>query len=104
VVGADAAETSRLLSRTRAISALSNRLMAAPDEATCVEEVTRLLVLMFGVERVSFAMLTGSDHFLLKRVNVRRRREGEDASTWSTWTPTAGGRWRGRRRESAQGP
>jgi class 3 adenylate cyclase len=61
-----------LLRRTRAISALAHRLMAAPDEAACIEEVTRLMVIIFGLNRVSFAMSTGSDHFLLKRVEVKR--------------------------------
>eukprot|EP00804_Cyclotella_cryptica_P018924 CCRYP_006449-RA/>CCRYP_006449-RA protein AED:0.14 eAED:0.14 QI:470/1/1/1/0.5/0.33/3/1542/875 len=62
----------QLLRRTRAISALAHRLMAAPDEAACIEEVTRLMVLIFGLNRVSFAMVTGTDHFLLKRIEVKR--------------------------------
>lgn len=49
--------------------------MAAPDEAACIEEVTRLMVLMFGLNRVSFAMSTGTDHFLLKRIELKRRTE-----------------------------
>ena len=68
-----------LLRRTRAISALSHRLMAAPDEAACIEEVARLLALMFGLDRVGFAFVTGSDHFLLKRVNVKRKGDENDA-------------------------
>ena len=68
-----------LLRRTRAISALSHRLMAAPDEAACIEEVARLLALMFGLDRVGFAFVTGSDHFLLKRVNVKRKSDENDA-------------------------
>ena len=70
----DLPDALRMLRHTRAISALANRLMAAPDEATCIEEVTRLMVVMFGVDRVSFAMLTGTKHFTLKRINVKRRK------------------------------
>ncbi|KAL7533419.1 hypothetical protein ACHAXR_005224 [Thalassiosira sp. AJA248-18] len=76
----DLPDSLNLLRRTRAISALSNRLMAAPDEAACNEEVVRLLTLMFGVERVSFGMLTGSDHFLLKRVNVVKKNQNDLSS------------------------
>ncbi|KAL9178544.1 hypothetical protein ACHAXT_001882 [Thalassiosira profunda] len=79
-VAEDFHDTHTLLRRTRAVSALANRLMDAPDEATCFEEVTRLLVLMFGLKRVSFGLLTGQDHFLYKRVSVKRR-ESFDTKT-----------------------
>ena len=68
----------RLLQRTRAVSALGNQLMEAPDEAACIEEVTRLLGVLLGVERVSFGMLTDSKHFLLKRVNIKKKGESEN--------------------------
>jgi len=84
-VETDLPDSLRLLRRIRAISALSNRLMAAPDEATCIEEVSRLLVLIFGVERVSFAMLTGAKHFQLKRVNVKRKNEKDASSSSSSF-------------------
>lgn len=64
-----------LLQRTRAVSALANRLMAAPDEANCLEEVTRLMILMFDLEKVTFAMLTGSDHFYMKRIIAKPRQD-----------------------------
>src|SRR6056300_1587979 len=62
----------RLLRRTRAISALAIRLMESHDEAECIEEASRLLILMFDLPRVSYGMVTGTDKFLLKRVNVKR--------------------------------
>jgi len=58
----------QLLRRTRAISALASRLIEARDEAECFQEVSRLLKIMFDLDRISFGMVTGSDHFLLKRV------------------------------------
>lgn len=60
----------RLLRRTRAISALASRLIEARDEAECIEEVCRLLKIMFDLDRIAFGMVTGSDHFHLKRVLV----------------------------------
>ena len=71
----------RLLRRTRAISALAIRLMESPDEAGCIEEASRLLILMFDLPRVSYGMVTGTDKFLLKRVNVKRNRDSHDSST-----------------------
>lgn len=65
-----------VLRRTRAVSALANRLMTAPDEAYCLEEVTRLMILMFDLEKVTFAMLTGSEHFYLKRIIAKPRKGG----------------------------
>lgn len=71
----------RLLRRTRAISALAIRLMESHDEAECIEEASRLLILMFDLPRVSYGMVTGTDKFLLKRVNVKRNRDAYDSST-----------------------
>lgn len=71
----------RLLRRTRAISALAIRLMESHDEAGCIEEASRLLILMFDLPRVSYGMVTGTDKFLLKRVNVKRNRDAYDSST-----------------------
>ncbi len=70
-----------LLRRTRAVSALANRLMNAPDEANCLEEVTRLMILMFDLEKVTFAMLTGSDHFYMKRLIAKSRKDMRSSST-----------------------
>ncbi|KAL7456211.1 hypothetical protein ACHAWC_008775 [Mediolabrus comicus] len=71
----------RLLRRTRAISALAIRLMESHDEAGCIEEASRLLILMFDLPRVSYGMVTGTDKFLLKRVNAKRNRDAYDSST-----------------------
>jgi class 3 adenylate cyclase len=75
----------RLLRRTRAISALASRLMEARDEAECIEEVSRLLALMFDLDRVSFGMVTGTDNFLIKRVLITRNPEKGDLSTSSSF-------------------
>jgi class 3 adenylate cyclase len=69
-----------LLRRTRVVSALAHRLIAAPDEAACIEEVTKLMALVFGLDRVSFAMSTGSDHFVLKRIEVKRKKREENGN------------------------
>eukprot|EP00985_Skeletonema_marinoi_P023285 scaffold15419_cov206-Skeletonema_marinoi.AAC.2 len=70
----------RLLRRTRAISALASRLMEARDEAECFLETSRLLALMFDLDRISFGMVTGSDHFLIKRVLVTTNIENGELS------------------------
>jgi class 3 adenylate cyclase len=70
----------RLLRRTRAISALASRLLEARDEAECIEEVSRLLALMFDLDRVSFGMVTSADYFLIKRVLITRNVEKGDLS------------------------
>lgn len=69
----------RLLRRTRAISALASRLMEAHNEEECIEEVSRLLALMFDLKRVSFGMVTGTDHFTIKRVMIKRNIEKGDS-------------------------
>lgn len=45
-----------LLRKTRAVSALGNRLMAAPDEDSCYEEITRLMVILFDFKKVAFGV------------------------------------------------
>eukprot|EP00986_Skeletonema_menzelii_P011622 scaffold6065_cov154-Skeletonema_menzelii.AAC.2 len=69
-----------LLRRTRAISALASRLLEARDEAECIEEVSRLLAIMFDLDRISFGMVTSSDHFLLKRVEVKKNMKNGELS------------------------
>lgn len=78
-----------LLRRSRAISALAHRLTAAPDEFSCIEEAAKLLILLFGFKRVSYALGTGTDHFLLKRFEVVKRQKdrginGSDSLSTST--------------------
>jgi class 3 adenylate cyclase len=79
----DFSSSIHLLRRTRAISALAHRLVAAPDEAACIEEVTKLMSLLFGLTRVSFAMSTGTDHFLLKRIEVKKKNADASCSVGS---------------------
>jgi hypothetical protein len=55
-------ECKLLLHRTRAVSALVSRLMIAPDEDSCYEITTRLIVPLFRVHGCSYAMLTDPDH------------------------------------------
>ena len=40
-----------LLRRTRAVNALASQLMAAPDEESCYQVASRLMVPLFGVDR-----------------------------------------------------
>jgi class 3 adenylate cyclase len=79
----DFSSSVHLLRRTRAISALAHRLVAARDEAACIEEVTKLMALLFGLNRVSFAMSTGTDHFLLKRIEVKKKNSEATSSAGS---------------------
>mmetsp|Transcript_7420 Transcript_7420/g.15293 ORF Transcript_7420/g.15293 Transcript_7420/m.15293 type:complete len:681 (+) Transcript_7420:230-2272(+) len=67
-------ESHMLLRRTRAVSALASRLMGAPDEQACFEEVTKLLVPLFRVDRASYALLVDSEHFLVRNVTVNHRK------------------------------
>ena len=79
-----------VLRRTRAVSALANRLMTAPDEASCLEEVTRLMILMFDLEKVTFAMLTGSEHFYMKRIIAKpKKKDSLRSSTTSATSATS---------------
>ncbi len=73
-------ESLRLLRRTRAIFALANRLMAAPDEKACLEEVARLMVIMFDVDRVSFALVSGADNYQLIRLWAKKSAVKESVS------------------------
>ena len=78
-------ESLRLLRRTRAISALASRLIEARDEEECFYEVSRLLAIMFDLDRISFGMVADSDHFLLKRMKVTRCIEKGDLSSPSSF-------------------
>ena len=50
-------ESRRLLRRTRAVTVLSQKLMAASDESQCYKQVAELLVSLFGVQRSSYALV-----------------------------------------------
>jgi hypothetical protein len=67
-------EESRMyLRRTRAVSLLSSRLMAAPDEKTCYEIVSRLLVPLFHVDRISYVLMKDADNMLVKQITVNKQ-------------------------------
>jgi hypothetical protein len=66
-------ESKLLLHRTRAVSALASRLMAAPDEDACYDVVSRLLVPLFHVDRCSYALKIDADHIVLKCLAVKQR-------------------------------
>ena len=69
----DLKESLTLLRRTRTVAKISHRLMAAPDETACFEEVTKLFVPLFGVDRCSYALLVDANHFTIRKVTVHRR-------------------------------
>lgn len=66
-------ESRLLLRRTRTVAALASRLMAAPDETSCYEAVSRLLVPLFKVDRCSYVLLKDADHVIIKQVAVNKR-------------------------------
>ena len=66
-------ESQQLLRRTRAVSMLASRLMAAPDEKSCYEVVSRLLVPLFRVDRCSYVLLKDAEHVIIKQVTVNKR-------------------------------
>jgi hypothetical protein len=67
-------EESRMyLRRTRAVSLLSSRLMAAPDEKTCYEIVSRLLVPLFHVDRISYVLMKDADNMIVKQITVNKK-------------------------------
>ena len=70
----DSLEESRMyLRRTRAVSLLSSRLMAAPDEKSCYEIVSRLLVPLFHVDRISYVLMKDADNMLVKQITVNKK-------------------------------
>ena len=69
----DLKESLTLLRRTRTVAKISHRLMAAPDETACFEEVTKLFVPLFRVDRCSYALLVDANHFTIRKVTVHRR-------------------------------
>ncbi|KAL3823762.1 hypothetical protein ACHAXA_004855 [Cyclostephanos tholiformis] len=66
-------ESKLLLHRTRAVSSLASRLMAAPDEETCYEVASRLLVPLFRVDRCSYVFLKDAEHIIVKGMAVKKR-------------------------------
>eukprot|EP00956_Cyclotella_meneghiniana_P044633 scaffold327319_cov89-Cyclotella_meneghiniana.AAC.2 len=63
-----------LLRRTRAVNALASQLMAAPDEESCYQVASRLMVPLFQVDRCAYALLKDADHFIVKNVAVQNRK------------------------------
>jgi hypothetical protein len=70
-------ECKLLLHRTRAVSALVSRLMIAPDEDSCYEITTRLIVPLFRVHGCSYAMLTDPDHVRILSIATEIRHDIE---------------------------
>ena len=70
-------ESKLLLHRTRAVSALASRLMAAPDEESCYDITSRLLVPLFCVDRCSYVFLKDAEHIIVKGVFVKKKRYAE---------------------------
>ncbi|KAL7528590.1 hypothetical protein ACHAXR_002522 [Thalassiosira sp. AJA248-18] len=66
-------ECKQLLHRTRSVSALASRLMAAPDEEACYEVASRLLVPLFCVDRCSYVLMKDAEHIIVKGVAVKKR-------------------------------
>ncbi|KAL9180185.1 hypothetical protein ACHAXT_008155 [Thalassiosira profunda] len=63
-----------LLRRTRAVSALASRLMAAKDEESCYDVASRLLVPLFDIDRCSYVLMKDADHIIVKGVAVKKRK------------------------------
>lgn len=67
-------EESRMyLRRTRAVSMLSSRLMSASDEKSCYEIVSRLLVPLFHVDRISYVLMKDADNMIVKQITVNKK-------------------------------
>lgn len=59
----DLQEAKLQLERTRAVTTVSNRLTLCEDEKSCYEQVAKLLVELFQVNRSSFALMVDDQHF-----------------------------------------
>ncbi|KAL7462136.1 hypothetical protein ACHAXS_002527 [Conticribra weissflogii] len=66
-------ESHRLLRRMRAVASLASRLMAAPDETSCYDIVSRLLVPLFEVDRCSYVLLKDSENVIVKQITANTR-------------------------------
>lgn len=75
-------ESRMYLRRTRAVSLLSSRLMAAPDEKTCYEIVSRLLVPLFNVDRISYVLMKDADNMLVKQITVNKQEHMVSTTSW----------------------
>ena len=62
-----------LLRRTRVVSSLASRLMAAPDEDSCYQLCSELLVPLFKVDRCSYALKQDEHHIIVKGVVANKR-------------------------------
>ena len=61
-----------ILKRSRAVTILANKLMMAEDEKKCFEEVSKLLVALFEVERSSYTLMIDDDHFTIVTCSVTK--------------------------------
>lgn len=66
-------ESHQLLRRMRAVSSLASRLMAAPDETSCYDIVSRLLVPLFEVDRCSYVLLKDPENVIIKQITANKR-------------------------------
>ena len=64
-----------LLRRTRVVSSLASKLMAAPDEEACYQLCSELLVPLFKVDRCSYALLTQDEQHIMVKGVVANKRE-----------------------------
>ncbi|KAL3779874.1 hypothetical protein ACHAW5_002062 [Stephanodiscus triporus] len=71
-------ESKLLLHRMRAVSALASRLMAAPDEDSCFEVASHLLVPLFRIDRCSYVFLKDAEHIIVKGVAVKKKQYAEE--------------------------
>jgi len=68
----DLDECKRLLTRTRAVTLMADRMKLAKEESECYEEVSKLLVALFGVERSSIALMDDFEHVRVLQMAVSR--------------------------------
>ncbi len=54
-----------LLRRARCVNVMSNKMMIAESETKCFEEVSKLLVSLFKVERSSYTLMVDEEHFTI---------------------------------------
>jgi class 3 adenylate cyclase len=57
----------QMLRRTRAVAVVTKRMTLAKTEKQCYEEVSRLLVALFNVDRCSYSLFAESENFVILR-------------------------------------
>ena len=59
-----------LLRRARCVNVMGNKLMLAESETQCFEQVSKLLVSLFKVERSTYTLMIDEDHFTILHCTV----------------------------------